>query len=72
MSEEQGLPVQEHRIKLAREEKAKKKIYKVVKTETITKNGKVLKKETMSDGSKRQVYVGKAEKKGLKKIIDRD
>jgi hypothetical protein len=62
-SEELGTPSYQHKVKLAKEEKQRQEKYKIKSEKTVTKNGKILKLMTMSDGSTKQVFVGLAKNK---------
>lgn len=62
-NEEMGTPQHQRKLKAIKEEKEKQASYKVIKTQEVTKAGKKIRKEYMSDGSVRQVFLGMAKKK---------
>jgi len=71
-AEELGTPSHQQKIKNLKQEKDAKKQYKVVKSEIIERNGKRIKIMTMSDKSKKQVYLGKILKKNKLAVRNED
>lgn len=63
MSEEQGTPAHEQKIRQIKQDKIRDAKYKVVSQKEVIENGKILLKMKMSDGSTKQVYKGLAKKK---------